>query len=202
MKTQIRIWFTAVSLTLLVTFSANLVQHYTIQKAHRTIQLVKTQQKTTNHTLKQAIRVNKVLTSQLKSDALTPNSNRASEDFNRVSNNFFAAMYNFTPNSYTWRKKAVQGLISKTLFQRYFPAQNYSGDSNSVTAKLNRIAIYMQTQQGQTLKGLALITFESKSGNHTFKKETVLYQLTFDVMSQRLSQIQNLGGVLEASDVS
>ncbi|MGP4118081.1 hypothetical protein ACS4N0_13280, partial [Levilactobacillus zymae] len=76
------------------------------------------------------------------------------------------------------------------------------GDSNSVSAKLNQLNLYTQSKQGQNMKGLAVVSYESKSGNNDWQKATVLYQVTFDTTTDRITAVQNLGSSFKASDLN
>jgi len=52
------------------------------------------------------------------------------------------------------------------------------------------------------MKGLAVVSYESKSGNNDWQKATVLYQVTFDTTTDRITAVQNLGSSFKASDLN
>lgn len=52
------------------------------------------------------------------------------------------------------------------------------------------------------MNGLAVITFESKSGDNDFQKQTVVYQLTMDTKTNKLIKVQDLGSVTTGSDLN
>ena len=110
-------------------------------------------------------------------------------------------MFTFEPDTYTNRKDSIKGLISNDLYNQYFPKNNNYGDANSVSSKLDKATIYTQSKQGDSMKGLAVVSFESKTGNNDWKKETDVYQLTFDTTTNQLTAVQNLGSSFKASDV-
>ncbi|KRL66324.1 hypothetical protein FD08_GL001995 [Lentilactobacillus parakefiri DSM 10551] len=51
------------------------------------------------------------------------------------------------------------------------------------------------------MKGLAVVSYESKSGDNDWQKATVLYQVTFDTTTDRITDVQNLGNSFKASDL-
>ncbi len=126
---------------------------------------------------------------------------QAELSFNTVVTKFFKVMNNFKPKTYGQRKDGVKDLISDKLYQQYFSNKGTYGDSNSVSAKLNQLNLYTQSKQGQNMKGLAVVSYESKSGNNDWQKATVLYQVTFDTTTDRITDVQNLGNSFKASDL-
>ncbi len=52
------------------------------------------------------------------------------------------------------------------------------------------------------MKGLAVVSYESKSGDNDWQKATVLYQVTFDTTTDRITAVQNLGSSFKASDLN
>jgi len=122
--------------------------------------------------------------------------------FNTVVTKFFDVMNNFKPKTYGQRKDGVKNLISDKLYQQYFSNKGTYGDSNSVSAKLNQLNLYTQSKQGQNMKGLAVVSYQSKSGDNDWQKATVLYQVTFDTTTNRITAVQNLGSSFKASDLN
>lgn len=122
--------------------------------------------------------------------------------FNTVVTKFFDVMNNFKPKTYGQRKDGVKNLISDKLYQQYFANKGTYGDSNSVSAKLNQLNLYTQSKQGQNMKGLAVVSYQSKSGDNDWQKATVLYQVTFDTTTDRITAVQNLGSSFKASDLN
>lgn len=126
---------------------------------------------------------------------------QAELSFNTVVTKFFKVMNNFKPKTYGQRKNGVKDLISDKLYQQYFSNKSTYGDSNSVSAKLNQLNLYTQSKQGQNMKGLAVVSYQSKSGNNDWQKATVLYQVTYDTTTDRITDVQNLGNSFKASDL-
>lgn len=122
--------------------------------------------------------------------------------FNEVSKNFMKAMFDFSPNSYKERKEKLTPLISDELLNQYFPKNGHYGDSNGVTSKVDELNIYAQAVQGENMNGIAVITFESKSGDSAFTKQTEIYQLTMDTKTNKLIKVQDLGSVTKGSDLN
>ena len=122
--------------------------------------------------------------------------------FNTVVTKFFKVMNNFKPKTYGQRKDSVKDLISDKLYQQYFSNKGTYGDSNSVSAKLDQLNLYTQSKQGPNMKGLAVVSYESKSGDNDWQKATVLYQVTFDTTTDRITAVQNLGSSFKASDLN
>ena len=61
--------------------------------------------------------------------------------------------------------------------------------------------MYTKSLQDSTMQGMAVIDYESKSGDNDFKKDTVVYQLTFDTTTNKLTDVQNLGHVMKGNNV-
>lgn len=189
---------------LLVSLYANVYQHNKVQTLQRQTAKIEKENTANKKQLNTQRKENSTLRSQINSAKTAQNNAGKSQselNFNRVSNKFLSTMFTFNPNSYNDREKNVKGLISEKLYNQYFPKNNNFGDANSVTSKLDTVNIYTQSEQNNNMNGLAVITFESKSGDADFKKETVLYQLKFNTTTNQLSDVQNLGSGFKATNV-
>lgn len=163
-----------------------------------------TKKKTADKNLKIQTTQNEVLSDQIDTFKTMQNNkdkSTAEIDFNNKANQFLKYMFTFEPNSYNDRKDKVKGLITDDLFKQYFPSNQNFGDSNNVTSKLNKAKIYTRAKHDKNIDGLAVITFESKTGKNNFKKQTVLYQLSYDTTAKQLSKVKSLGDSFEASDI-
>jgi len=193
------------SLALVLSLSGNVYQHMANKQDTIQISRIKKQNKTISKQLKKAKKQKGLLAGQV--DSLKTNANNSGKstgeiDFSNVTKKFFDVMQNFKPKSYGQRKDKVKSLISDDLYKQYFSNSGTYGDSNSVSSKLDELTIYTQSQQGSNIKGLAVVTFESKSGNaDNWTKSTVVYQLEFDTTTNRITNIQNLGTSFKASDL-
>ena len=110
-------------------------------------------------------------------------------------------MFNFEPDTYNKRKDSMHDIISDKLYQQYFPKSQNFGDSNNVSSKLDNATIYTQSQQGSDMKGLAVVTYESKSGDNDWRKSTEMYQIKFDTTKSQITSVQNLGSSFEAKNI-
>lgn len=138
----------------------------------------------------------------IKTSQNNQNKDQSDTSFNDVTNKYLSAMFNFDQDSYGKRKYAVKQYISNDLYNKYFPQNRNLGDSNNVTSKLDNVDLYTKTKQGSNMQGLAVVTFESKSGDNDFKKSTNVYQLTFDTSTNKITNMQDLGSSLKMSDVN
>lgn len=182
----------------------NITQAYGKHQIKQKLSTYQTELKTRNKTLKQ--RNAQIDSLNDKVDILNQSLNNkgksASETaFNNVSQQFIKAMFSFNPNSYEERKAKIEPLVSDQLMKQYFPKGHY-GDANGVTSRVDQAKVYEEALQGDKMNGLAVITFESKSGDNDFQKQTVVYQLTMDTKTNKLTKVQDLGTVTTGSDVS
>lgn len=193
------------SLALVLSLSGNVYQRMANKQDTIQISKVQKQNKTISKQLKEARKQKSLLAGQV--DSLKTNANNSGKstgeiDFSNVTKKFFDVMQNFKPKTYGQRKDKVKSLISDDLYKQYFSNSGTYGDSNSVSSKLDELTIYTQSQQGSNIKGLAVVTFESKSGNaDNWTKSTVVYQLEFDTTTNRITNIQNLGTSFKAGDL-
>lgn len=147
---------------------------------------------------------NQTLSTQLssyKKDANNAGKSSSELEFNTVTNKYLDTMFNFEPDTYNKRKDSMHDIISDKLYQQYFPKNQNFGDSNNVSSKLDNATIYTQSQQGSDMKGLAVVTYESKSGDNDWRKSTEMYQIKFDTTKSQITDVQNLGSSFEAKNV-
>lgn len=204
MRRGLAVIVSVIGVALLISLYGNIYQHSKISKANNTISQVKKDKQQVSKKLATAKRENDVLNSQVDNFKTYQNNKDKSQselNFNNVANKFLTTMFTFEPDTYSNRKDIIKGLISTDLYNQYFPKNTNYGDANSVTSKLDNATIYTQAKQGNSMKGLAVVSFESKSGDNDWKKETDLYQLTFDTTTNQLTAVQNLGSSFKASDV-
>ncbi|MDT7015214.1 hypothetical protein [Levilactobacillus namurensis] len=192
------------SLILVMSLGANAYQHSQIKQAQQQISRLQQQKRQVSRQLTKTNQQKQLLSAQIDSYKTYQNNKDKSQaelSFNTVVTKFFEVMNNFKPKTYGQRKDGVKGLISDKLYQQYFSNKGTYGDSNSVSAKLNQLNLYTQSKQGQNMKGLAVVSYESKSGDNDWQKATVLYQVTFDTTTDRITDVQNLGNSFKASDL-
>lgn len=193
------------SLILVMSLGANAYQHSQVKQAQQQITRLQQQKRQVSQQLTKTNQQKQLLSTQIDSYKTYQNNKDKSSaelSFNTVVTKFFDVMNNFKPKTYGQRKDAVKDLISDELYQQYFPQKGTYGDSNSVSAKLDQLNLYTQSKQGKNMKGLAVVSYESKSGDNDWQKATVLYQVTFDTTTNRITAVQNLGSSFKASDLN
>jgi len=205
MKRSLVLMLAIGSLILIVSLGANAYQHSQIKQSQQLISRLQQDKRKINDQLTTSKQQNQLMSTQIDSYKTYQNNRDKSPaelSFNTVVTKFFDVMNNFKPKTYGQRKDAVKGLISDKLYQQYFPQKGTYGDSNSVSAKLDQLNLYTQSKQGKNMKGLAVVSYESKSGDNDWQKNTVLYQVTFDTTTNRITAVQNLGSSFKASDIN
>ncbi len=193
------------SLILALSLGANAYQHSQVKQAQQQITRLQQQKRQVSQQLTKTNQQKQLLSTQIDSYKTYQNNEDKSPaelSFNTVVTKFFDVMNNFKPKTYGQRKDGVKNLISDKLYQQYFSNKGTYGDSNSVSAKLNQLNLYTQSKQGQNMKGLAVVSYQSKSGDNDWQKATVLYQVTFDTTTDRITAVQNLGSSFKASDIN
>ncbi|MCS8582754.1 hypothetical protein [Latilactobacillus curvatus] len=193
------------SLILIMSLGSNAYQHSQIKQAQQQISRLQQQKRQISRQLTKTNQQKQLLSAQIDSYKTYQNNKDKSQaelSFNMVATKFFDVMNNFKPKTYGQRKDGVKDLISDKLYQQYFSNKGTYGDSNSVSAKLNQLNLYTQSKQGQNMKGLAVVSYQSKSGDNDWQKATVLYQVTFDTTTDRITAVQNLGSSFKASDLN
>lgn len=200
-----QIVLTAVAgVALVVSLISNYAQQRSKNELKTELKASQSKQKQTAQKLKAKTTKNQVLADQIDTFKSTQNNkdkSTAELEFNDTANKFLKYMFTFEPDSYKTRKEHVRSLVSDDLFKQYFPSNQNFGDSNNVSSKLDQAKIYTRAKQDQNIDGLAVITFESKAGSNDFKKQTVLYQLTYDTTAKQLTKVKSLGDSFEASDI-
>ncbi|KAF0504867.1 hypothetical protein [Pediococcus pentosaceus] len=200
-----QIVLTAVAgVALVVSLIGNYAQQRSKNELRTELKASQSKQKQTAQKLKAKTTKNQVLADQIDTFKSTQNNkdkSTAELEFNDTANKFLKYMFTFEPDSYKTRKEHVRSLVSDDLFKQYFPNNQNFGDSNNVSSKLDQAKIYTRAKQDQNIDGLAVITFESKAGSNDFKKQTVLYQLTYDTTAKQLTKVKSLGDSFEASDI-
>lgn len=200
-----QIVLTAVAgVALVVSLISNYAQQRSKNELRTELKASQSKQKQTAQKLKAKTTKNQVLADQIDTFKSTQNNkdkSTAELEFNDTANKFLKYMFTFEPDSYKTRKEHVRSLVSDDLFKQYFPSNQNFGDSNNVSSKLDQAKIYTRAKQDQNIDGLAVITFESKTGSNDFKKQTVLYQLSYDTTAKQLTKVKSLGDSFEASDI-
>lgn len=200
-----QIVLTAVTgVALVVSLIGNYAQQRSKNELRTELKASQSKQKQIAQKLKAKTTKNRVLSDQIDTFKSTQNNkdkSTAELEFNDTANKFLKYMFTFEPDSYKTRKEHVRSLVSDDLFKQYFPSNQNFGDSNNVSSKLDQAKIYTRAKQDQNIDGLAVITFESKAGSNDFKKQTVLYQLTYDTTAKQLTKVKSLGDSFEASDI-
>jgi uncharacterized protein (DUF1501 family) len=193
------------SLILVLSLGANAYQHSQVKQAQQQITRLQQQKRQVSQKLTKINQQKQLLSTQIDSYKTYQNNKDKSPaelSFNTVVTKFFDVMNNFKPKTYGQRKDGVKNLIADKLYQQYFANKGTYGDSNSVSAKLNQLNLYTQSKQGQNMKGLAVVSYQSKSGDNDWQRATVLYQVTFDTTTNRITAVQNLGSSFKASDLN
>ena len=192
------------SLILIMSLGANAYQHSQVKQAQQQISRLQQQKRQVSQQLTKTNQQKQLLSTQIDSYKTYQNNkdkSTAELDFNNTTNEFLKYMFTFEPDSYKTRKEHIKGLISNDLYNQYFPSNQNFGDSNNVSSKLDQAKVYTRAKQDQNIDGLAVITFESKTGSNDFKKQTVLYQLSYDTTAKQLTKVKSLGDSFEASDI-
>ena len=192
------------SLILIMSLGTNAYQHSQVKQAQQQISRLQQQKRQVSQQLTKTNQQKQLLSTQIDSYKTYQNNkdkSTAELDFNNTTNEFLKYMFTFEPDSYKTRKEHIKGLISNDLYNQYFPSNQNFGDSNNVSSKLDQAKVYTRTKQDQNIDGLAVITFESKTGSNDFKKQTVLYQLSYDTTAKQLTKVKSLGDSFEASDI-
>ncbi|WP_412053166.1 hypothetical protein [Lactiplantibacillus plantarum] len=192
------------SLILIMSLGTNAYQHSQVKQAQQQISRLQQQKRQVSQQLTKTNQQKQLLSTQIDSYKTYQNNkdkSTAELDFNNTTNEFLKYMFTFEPDSYKTRKEHIKGLISNDLYNQYFPSNQNFGDSNNVSSKLDQAKIYTRAKQDQNIDGLAVITFESKTGSNDFKKQTVLYQLSYDTTAKQLTKVKSLGDSFEASDI-
>lgn len=204
MKRSHIISLSVLGILLVGSLSVNVIQNSTNNHVKTQLIQQENQNKDINQKLSTKSRENKVLKSEVDGFKKFENNKDKSQselNFDNITNKFLTTMFTFEPDTYNNRKDNLKGLISDDLYNKYFPKNTNYGDANNVSSKLDKATIYTQAKQGNELKGLAVVTFESKSGDNEWKKETDLYQIKFDTTNNQITDVQNLGSSFKASDV-
>ncbi|MFW4411496.1 hypothetical protein ACNQEO_14130 [Lactiplantibacillus argentoratensis] len=192
------------SLILIMSLGTNAYQHSQVKQAQQQISRLQQQKRQVSQQLTKTNQQKQLLSTQIDSYKTYQNNkdkSTAEIDFNNTTNKFLKYMFTFEPDSYKTRKEHIKGLISNDLYNQYFPSNQNFGDSNNVSSKLDQAKVYTRAKQDQNIDGLAVITFESKTGSNDFKKQTVLYQLSYDTTAKQLTKVKSLGDSFEASDI-
>ncbi|WP_159258984.1 hypothetical protein [Lactiplantibacillus pentosus] len=192
------------SLILIMSLGTNAYQHSQVKQAQQQISRLQQQKRQVSQQLTKTNQQKQLLRTQIDSYKTYQNNkdkSTAEIDFNNTTNEFLKYMFTFEPDSYKTRKEHIKGLISNDLYNQYFPSNQNFGDSNNVSSKLDQAKVYTRAKQDQNIDGLAVITFESKTGSNDFKKQTVLYQLSYDTTAKQLTKVKSLGDSFEASDI-
>ncbi|MDR7678496.1 hypothetical protein C7M37_02884 (plasmid) [Lactiplantibacillus plantarum] len=192
------------SLILIMSLGTNAYQHSQVKQAQQQISRLQQQKRQVSQQLTKTNQQKQSLSTQIDSYKTYQNNkdkSTAEIDFNNTTNEFLKYMFTFEPDSYKTRKEHIKGLISNDLYNQYFPSNQNFGDSNNVSSKLDQAKVYTRAKQDQNIDGLAVITFESKTGSNDFKKQTVLYQLSYDTTAKQLTKVKSLGDSFEASDI-
>ena len=204
MKRSHIISLSVLGILLVGSLSVNVIQNSTNNHVKTQLKQQENQNKDINQKLSTKSRENKVLKSEVDGFKKFENNKDKSQselNFDTITDKFLTTMFTFEPDTYNNRKDNLKGLISDNLYNKYFPKNTNYGDANNVSSKLDKATIYTQAKQGNELKGLAVVTFESKSGDNEWKKETDLYQIKFDTTNNQITDVQNLGSSFKASDV-
>ncbi|MFW6816052.1 hypothetical protein [Lactiplantibacillus plantarum] len=192
------------SLILIMSLGTNAYQHSQVKQAQQQISRLQQQKRQVSQQLTKTNQQKQLLSTQIDSYKTYQNNkdkSTAELDFNNTTNEFLKYMFTFEPDSYKTRKEHIKGLISNDLYNQYFPSNQNFGDSNNVSSKLDQAKVYTRAKQDQNIDGLAVVTFESKTGSNDFKKQTVLYQLSYDTTAKQLTKVKSLGDSFEASDI-
>ncbi|MCG0835817.1 hypothetical protein FXE14_15395 [Lactobacillus sp. LSI2-1] len=192
------------SLILIMSLGTNAYQHSQVKQAQQQISRLQQQKRQVSQQLTKTNQQKQLLSTQIDSYKTYQNNkdkSTAEIDFNNTTNEFLKYMFTFEPDSYKTRKEHIKGLISNDLYNQYFPSNQNFGDSNNVSSKLDQAKVYTRAKQDQNIDGLAVITFESKTGSNDLKKQTVLYQLSYDTTAKQLTKVKSLGDSFEASDI-
>ncbi|EME8160731.1 hypothetical protein MT881_002619 [Enterococcus faecium] len=121
------------------------------------------------------------------------------KQFNEFVNKAFHALFDYYPDTYSERKNACEPYLSKELMSQYFKEGDSYGDSNGVSSELEKCSLYTKSVQNDKLEGLVVAEYQNKIGYSSWNKAMNVFQITYDLSSKKLTDIQNLGSSFNGS---
>lgn len=109
----------------------------------------------------------------------------------------FNGLFTFNPSNYKERQKFIGSYLSDQLNDRYFGKKGYYGDANQTTSKVLSLHIYNRTIQNDSLDGFVVVTYQSKIKDNDFRKATELFEVSFNVESNKIQSMQSLGNPIK-----
>lgn len=115
-------------------------------------------------------------------------------EFIDVVTKLFEANLNFTPKNFIDKKKEVSSYLSDELKKSYFGQdRNTYQDANGVTSKLESLEIYPKREQKINVDGVVVCFYLSKMDNQVWNKDTIIFRVTYNSESKKVTRITNLG---------
>lgn len=114
-----------------------------------------------------------------------------------VAEKVFEGLFTFTPSNYKERQRVIGPYLSDQLNNRYFGRKGYYGDGNQTTSELLTLHNYNRTIQNDSLDGIVVVTYQSRIQENEFKKATELFEVSFNVKTQKIQSIQSLGNPIK-----
>lgn len=142
------------------------------------------------------IRSQQALTKRKAIQSNDPNS-RAYQNYQEATEKVFTGLFTFKPTNYRTRQKIIRPYLSEQLNDRYFGNNGHYGDGNHTTSTVLSLHIYNRTIQKDSLDGVVVVTYQSKIQENAYQKATEFFEVSFDVRSGKMREIQSLGTTLK-----
>ena len=149
--------------------------------------------------VQQQVDFNKIRRKLVKKEATQRNdpTNDVYQTYQIATEKVFNGLFTFNPSNYKERQRFIGSYLSDQLNERYFGKKGYYGDANQTTSKVLSLHIYNRTIQNDSLDGVVVVTYQSKINDNDFRKATELFEVSFNVESNKLQSIQSLGNPLK-----
>lgn len=131
---------------------------------------------------------------QLLASEIVDKDSDAYKEFSDLVTQYFDTRFNYTPDSYEKSKEAVKNLISDDLYEKFYGDTLTYGDGNNVSNRLNKLTLYSGSVENQSsITGLLTVEYESKMADFEWSKKNEIYTVTYDLGTQKITDIQSLG---------
>lgn len=131
---------------------------------------------------------------QLLASEIVDKDSDAYKEFSDLVTQYFDTRFNYTPDSYEKSKEAVKNLISDDLYEKFYGDTLTYGDGNNVSNRLNKLTLYSGSVEKQSsITGLLTVEYESKMADFEWSKKNEIYTVTYDLGTQKITDIQSLG---------
>lgn len=162
-----------------------------------TNQQLKKESKKLSNELETVKKRNKTITNRNKeilTSEIADKDSDAYKEFSDVVTQYFDTRFNYTPDTYEKSKEAVKNLISDDLYEKFYGDTLTYGDGNNVSNRLNKLTLYSGSVENQSsITGLLTVEYESKMADFEWSKKNEIYTVTYDLGTQKITDIQSLG---------